>query len=339
MLEAIEPGSQQWDAFVKEQPRAHVLQSAHWGELKDAFGWDVVRVGLADDNNLVAGTQILMRALPFGLGMMGYLPMGPYADSDEALTQLWQAIDQRMKQKGAAFLKWEPGIFEGGLPDIGRWGFRESPQTIQPPNTILIDISKDDDEIMSRMSQSTRRKVRIAHRKGIRYYEATREQVGIFTDMIEMTGQRNEFGVHDPAYYEKAYELFVADGSAALILAEHEGDPLAGIMVFAHGRRASYLYGASTRSKRNLMATYGVQWAAIQWAKAKGVQQYDMWGIPDEDEETLEDKFKERHDGLWGVYGFKRGFGGDVVRSAGAWDKVYNPLVYSAYWTATQFRD
>lgn len=339
MLETIDPSPAQWDAFVKEQPRAHILQRANWGTLKEAFGWDVMRVALADGENLIAGTQIMLRGLPFNLGTMAYLPMGPYASSDDQLERLWKAVDRRLKDEGAAFLKWEPGIFEGGLPDIERWGFRESPQTIQPPNTILIDISEEDEHILARMSQSTRRKVRLSQRKGVRYYEATIDDIDTFCGMMQTTGERNEFGVHEPDYYRMAYDLFVPDNTAALILAEHEGDPLAGIMVFAQGETAWYLYGASTNNKRNLMATYGVQWAAIQWAKRHGVRHYDMWGIPDEDEATLEDEFQERTDGLWGVYGFKRGWGGEVVRSIGAWDKIYNPLIYTAYWTAAQLRD
>ena len=96
--------------------------------------------------------------------------------------------------------------------------------------------------------------------------------------------------------------------------------------------------GASSNVKRNLMATYGVQWQAIQWAKARGCTVYDLWGIPDEHEPTLEAQFETRSDGLWGVYGFKRGWGGEVARSAGAWDKVYNPLIYKAYQLALQYR-
>jgi peptidoglycan pentaglycine glycine transferase (the first glycine) len=155
---------------------------------------------------------------------------------------------------------------------------------------------------------------------------------------MQVTGSRNEFGVHSPEYYTLAYDLF-APRDMALILAEHEGDILAGIMVFAVGKTAWYLYGASSDVKRNLMASYGVQWKAIQWAKARGCTEYDMWGIPDAGPDQLEAQFETRSDGLWGVYGFKRGWGGDVVRSLGAWDKVYNPLVYTAYETAVRLRE
>jgi len=56
-----------------------------------------------------------------------------------------------------------------------------------------------------------------------------------------------------------------------------------------------------------------------------------MYGVPDEDPEKLEAEFTERDDGLWGVYRFKRGWGGRVVRTVGTWDRVYNPLIYWAY--------
>ncbi len=63
------------------------------------------------------------------------------------------------------------------------------------------------------------------------------------------------------------------------------------------------------------MPTYLLQWEAMRWAKARGCAEYDLWGVPDADETTLEANFSERSDGLWGVYRFKRGFGGELKRS------------------------
>ena len=79
------------------------------------------------------------------------------------------------------------------------------------------------------------------------------------------------------------------------------------------------------------MPTYLLQWRAMQWAKAQGCLVYDLWGIPDEDDETLEKYFLERNDGLWGVYRFKRGFGGVTKRSTPAMDRVYNRWLYKLY--------
>jgi len=107
--------------------------------------------------------------------------------------------------------------------------------------------------------------------------------------------------------------------------------PVAGLMAFANQTTAWYFYGASSDEERNRMPTYLLQYEAMLWAKRKGCQWYDMWGIPDVDETQLENEFLDHHDGLWGVYRFKRGFGGDVKRSVGAFDFVYQPLLYRAY--------
>jgi lipid II:glycine glycyltransferase (peptidoglycan interpeptide bridge formation enzyme) len=350
MITTLTPTAQQWDSFVVAHPRAHILQLSAWAGQKRPYGWESARIALADGDQIVGGAQILFRRLPFRLGTMAYLPMGPLLTERGQRESLWRAIDDVCRQRRAAFLKWEPGILEEGDPphDFARYGFRQSGQTIQPPRTILIDIGDDGETILSRMNQGTRRKIRQSQKHNIRYYEASRADAAKFTRMIQTTGSRNEFGVHESGYYTLAYDLFVPQ-HAALILAEHTDpatddlpertDDLAGVFVFAIGTRAWYFYGASSSIKRNLMASYGVQWEAIQWAKRRGCTVYDLWGIPDEGEDVLEAQFEQRDDGLWGVYGFKRGWGGKIVRTLGAWDKVYNPLVYMAFQVALRVRN
>src|SRR5205085_4006831 len=144
------------------------------------------------------------------------------------------------------------------------------------------------------------------------------EDVERFIALTKVTGQRDGFAVHAPEYYRRAYELFQAAGQCELFLADYEGTTLAAVMVFALGRRAWYLYGASSDQERNRMAPYLAQWQAMRWAHARGALAYDLWGVPDEDEAALEAGFETRHEGLWGVYRFKRGFGGQLVRSLGA---------------------
>lgn len=334
----ITPDGPTWDGFVSGHRQGHVLQLSAWATLKQAYGWQAARVALADEGTIRAGAQLLFRPLPARLGTMAYLPFGPYVSEESQWPQLWQAIDRCTREHRAAFLKWEPGFAPASSPQQWQaWGFRSSPQTVQPPNTILIDLQQDEDAILARMNQGTRRKIRSGPKKDLRVIMATPEELPRFTAMMRQTGDRNAFGVHDAAYYELAHQLFAPE-HAALFLAEHEGDTLAGVMVFALGAHAWYLYGASSELKRNLMASYAVQWEAIRWAKARGCIEYDLWGIPDADEASLESQFETRSDGLWGVYGFKRGWGGQIQRSAGAWDKVYNPFIYTAYRTVLRLR-
>ncbi len=329
------PDAAEWDQFVVGQSRAHVLQLSGWGALKSQFGWDSTIVALAEGQTLLGGALVLLKSLPLRLGKMASVPMGPYVTDEGLMAELTQAIG---KETGAAFLKIEPGHFhEDRAPDLASMGFVPSPQSIQPANTIQIDINGDDDGILKRMNQGTRRKIRKSQKSDISYNEGRRAELEAFFRLMQATGERNAFGVHSAAYYVEVFDLFIPD-FGTLLMAQHDDQLLAAIMVFALGDTAWYFYGASSREKSNLYASYGLQWRAIQWAKARGCKTYDMWGIPDQDEESLEAQFKERSDGLWGVYGFKRGWGGEVRRSAGSWDLVFNPLVYGAYRTALKLR-
>jgi len=134
-------------------------------------------------------------------------------------------------------------------------------------------------------------------------------------------------------YYQTFHDLFHKTGECELLTAYFGTQPLASLFVLAKGDRAYYLYGASSDLERNRMPAYLIQWEAMKWARNKGCRTYDLWGIPDMDEDALEGAFQEKHshDGLWGVYRFKRGFGGNVLRSVGAWDVVFHPGLYKLY--------
>jgi peptidoglycan pentaglycine glycine transferase (the first glycine) len=149
--------------------------------------------------------------------------------------------------------------------------------------------------------------------------------------MINITSERQQFHVHSMEYYRRAYDLFHPAGLCELFVAEFQGIALAAVMVFAYGKQAYYFYGASTDEERNRKPTYPLQWAAIRWAHHEGCTEYDMWGIPDDVTESIEDEESEREDGLWGVYRFKRGFGGSIKHAPPAMDRVFIPLLYKLY--------
>ncbi len=313
----------QWRDFVAAHPNLHLLQTAEWGELKSAFGWKPVRIINGD-----VGAQILFRKLPLGF-TIGYIPKVAISDQSSVNSdQFWKEVDAVCKRHHAIFLKlevdaWEPEFI------LHLSSFIFSEHNIQPPRTITLDITGSEDDILARMKQKTRYNVRLAEKKGVTV--RAWDDLDAFHQMMQVTGGRDDFGVHSLEYYRRAYELFHPTGMAELLVAEYEGKPLAALMVFACGRRAWYVYGASNDQERNRMPTYLLQWEALRWAKARGCEEYDLWGVPDEDEAKLEAEFESRHDGLWGVYRFKRGFGGELKRAVQAMDRVYSPLLYKLY--------
>jgi lipid II:glycine glycyltransferase (peptidoglycan interpeptide bridge formation enzyme) len=339
-----------WNTFLKDYPNAHLLQTGEWGELKSAFGWNPLRIILPSRTGappLLAarapstrgtrtvddgpGAQILFRRLPLGL-TLAYMPK-PVASGQLSVKneQFWAEIDAACKRRRAVFLKVEPDSWDSETESVNRSHIANntSIHNIQPPRTIIVDLHGTEDDILARMKQKTRYNIRLAAKKGV--VVRPWDDLTAFHKMMLVTGGRDGFGVHSLEYYQRAYKLFHPTGMAELLVAEYENKPIAALMVFARGKRAWYVYGASTNEERNRMPTYLLQWEAMRWARTKGAEEYDLWGVPDEDEETLETQFTERNDGLWGVYRFKRGFGGELKRAAQALDRIYNPLLYKLY--------
>lgn len=328
----------EWDAFVAAHPRGSLLQTTNWARLKNRFNWSSQRVWLKRDGRLVAGAQVLFRSAALGIIKIGYIPHGPLVDwqDNEQLNLLFNQIDLTAYNQRAGLMKIEPLIWQGESPV----DWHNLPQrlegrmlkgdTIQPPQTMLIDLRPSLEEILARMKQKTRYNIRLSARKGVTVRRGSIDDVPVFNQLIRLTGERDHFGVHAPAYYKAAFELF-APHQAAMFISEFEGRPLAAVMVFTLGEKAAYLYGASSGEERNRMPNYAAQWAAIKWAKERGCTTYDLWGIPDAPEEELEAEFTHRRDGLWGVYRFKRGFGGEIKRTVGTLDRIYNDRLYRLY--------
>jgi lipid II:glycine glycyltransferase (peptidoglycan interpeptide bridge formation enzyme) len=316
----------EWREFLEKQENPHILQTAEWGELKRAFGWDVERIISGE-----SGIQILFRRLPLGF-TVAYAPKPVISEQLSVKNdQFWAEVDAVCRKKHAVFLKIEPDCWDSDNCSLftDHSSLVTSPHNIQPPRTIIVSLDGSETDILNRMKQKCRYNVRLAEKKDVTI-RAWGDLDG-FHRLMEVTGGRDGFGVHSREYYQKAYELFHPVGVAEILVAEFESRPLAALMVFALGKRAYYLYGASTDEERNRMPTYLLQWRAMQWARERGCTEYDLWGVPDADEATLEAQFETRHDGLWGVYRFKRGFGGQVKRAAQALDRVYMPLLYRLY--------
>jgi lipid II:glycine glycyltransferase (peptidoglycan interpeptide bridge formation enzyme) len=316
----------EWDNLLASNPDAHILQSTAWGKLKARFGWKVSHIILPD-----SGAQLLMKQVVPGI-RFAYLPKGPVGRDN---LELWSEIDVVCQRNHCAFLKVEPDIWmvDDQKSDLQNEqvprNFILSKHAIQPKRTLIVDITGEEPFILSRMKQKTRYNINLARKKDVTVKPYT--DLSTFYHLMEITGQRDQFGYHSLDYYQCAFDLFTAQDQCQLLVAEYENKPLAALIVFKFGKRAWYFYGASSDQYRDRMPNYLLQWEAIRWARSQGCVEYDLWGVPDEDLSTLEANFTKLNAGLWGVYRFKRGFGGELMRSIGPWDRIYKPVSYRLY--------
>jgi lipid II:glycine glycyltransferase (peptidoglycan interpeptide bridge formation enzyme) len=331
-----------WDAFVAAHPNGHLLQTTAWAALKARVGWQAERVALHQHGQIVAGAQVLLRRLPWGQSL-AYVPKGPLVDWRNAAQarELLAALRETIAPHRPALLKLEPDLPDSPQLDLilTSYGLQRG-HPVQPRSTIHLDLGQGPDAVLAGMKQKWRYNVRLAERKEVTVRAMTAGDLPAWHAMNAETGQRDGFGVHQSGYYQAAFDLF-PDDRARWLLAEFQGQPLAAIAVFALGRTSWYMWGASSSLERQRMPNHALQWAGITWAASRGCAVYDLWGIPDEvgvNPAAYAEDFAGQHGGLWGVYRFKQGFGGRIVRYTGAWDLHVSGIGRRAYYLARRLR-
>ncbi len=350
--------SNSWNQLISNLPVPHFLQSYEWGQVKAKYGWSPYYAVWTEDGkfsvsstyqlpitNVVAAALILKRTA-FRRFSIFYAPKGPLMDwTNESLRKrVLNDLQSFAKKQGAIFLKLDPDVVLGrGVPasvdevtensgqavmsDLKRRGWVESSDQIQFRNTVMVDLSASEEEILMRMKQKTRYNVRLAEKKGVTVRVGTVEDLPALYKMYAETSVRDGFVIRDEEYYMTVWKLFMQEAvngqpSAVPLIAEVYNEPVAAIFLFMFGGRGYYVYGMSRDKHREKMPTYLLQWVAMKHAKAHGCLTYDLWGAPDVFDES---------DSMWGVYRFKEGLGGEVVRTLGAYDFTPNKFWYSMY--------
>jgi len=355
MMEPFTGNASEWNAIIHHLPASHLLQTWEWAEVKSSYGWKPMpfvwkrkEKGL---DSIVAAAMILKRTVlnrVFAARLcILYIPKGPLLDwSDISLSkQVLNDLQVFAKKQGAIFLKLDPDVVLGsGIPgyvdaresedgqrvisEFKRRGWLFSSDQIQFRNTVLVDVSANREQMLARMKQKTRYNVRLAEKKGVRLRIGELKDLPLLFKMYAETSVRDGFVIRDEGYYRAVWEAYMKQPDADYqpfaepLIAEVNSEPVAAIFVFYFAERAYYLYGMSLEAHREKMPNYLLQWEAMQRAKAKGCSVYDLWGAPDEFIET---------DSMWGVFRFKEGLGGDVIRTLGAWDYPASSLWYKAY--------
>lgn len=348
-----------WNSLISKFPNPHLLQTYEWGQVKAKYGWEPLYLAWDESGNwkitsdpdqlstfrapikaaaLILKKNVLSRGFAARLCLL-YCPKGPLLDwSDEPLRKrVLDDLEKFARQQGAIFLKLDPDVVLGtGVPgtendvpepggeavraDLSRRGWRYADDQIQFKNTVMLAVSASEEKMLARMKQKTRYNVRLGAKKGVTVRLGTEQDWPMLYRMYAETSVRDGFVIRDEAYYRTVWKMF--ESSSAPLIAELDGETLAAVYLFHFAGRAYYLYGMSREAHRELMPNYLLQWEALKWAKTRGCHVYDLWGAPDEFNET---------DSLWGVFRFKEGLGGHVVRTLGAWDYVPNQLWYTLY--------
>ncbi|WP_316813124.1 lipid II:glycine glycyltransferase FemX [Pedobacter heparinus] len=195
------------------------------------------------------------------------------------------------------------------------WNLRKANSDILPSNTIFLDLQRDHNLLLDDMKSKTRYNINISYRKGINVKKAGMENLQVWYALYQETARRNRIHINDINYFKTVLtaraENTASPADVALLLAELDGRALAAMFLVISGNRGTYLYGASSSSNRNYMATYALQWEAMKITKEKGCIEYDLFGVAPRPDPSHP---------LYGLYKFKNGFGGQLYHRMGCWD-------------------
>lgn len=297
-----------WDEMVLDLG-GHPLQLWGWGALKSAHNWHAKRVFFRESEAIVGVAQILYRPLPGPFRRLSYVPRGPvYQDGKGG--EVYEALATYVKQHlSGTVLMVEPDSED--IPDAK--GYQRSKNTILIPRTLILDLTKSEDELLEAMTKKTRQYIRKSGREGVMLKQVTsHEEIAKCLEIYHETAARAHFALHGDEYY---YDVDEKLGEASVIFGAYEGERLLSFVWLAvSGKTAFELYGGMDDRGQELRANYALKWHAITTCKRWGIARYDMNGL-------LND----------GVSTFKQGFASHEDMLAGTFDYPLSPL-YSV-WT------
>lgn len=304
----------------------NIFQSQIWQSYYSSLEKDTFWVNCND-------TDVLLIKLPL-VSRFSYLycPRAPQT-SEEGWRLFLNKCKEIAKKENAVFLRVEPFVVKNGL--LKKLGFIKvmnfSPLSRQfsPMNTLLLDISKPEEKLLAEMKPKWRYNIKLAEKKGVKTRAGKSEADLKKFYELSCGMEKRGYSSHSYEHYKKLVDILEKSKSGKFLIAEHEGEIIAAIIVTMFNKVAIYLHGASSDSKRELMPNHLLQWEAIKLAKNQGCEVYDFWGIAPED--------VKNHD--WaGITRFKLGFGGEKVQFLGAFDYTFSKFWYIIFCSVNVIR-
>ncbi len=315
----------------------HILQSPEWGQFKTLVG---ARAVTSDKS------QLTIHKLPLKIWPVGYAPKIRPEDLD------LEKIYEVGKKNNCIFVKLDvPHASCEFKIESSKLKVVEG-KSIFAKSTILMDLTKSDDELLSAMREKTRYNLRLAQKKGVtvKIYPddppghalqmpqpQQKEALEDFIKLQKETAARQKFFVHADHYYKTCFETLSSHGMAYLLEAklstinsQLSTKTAASWILFRYGDVLYYPYGESNYEYRSYMPSNLLMWEAIKLGKKLGCKVFDLWGAASDP--------NDEKDPWHGFTRFKLSFGGLHVKLAPTYDLIINPKNYNLFNLIDEFR-
>ncbi|NQT50376.1 peptidoglycan bridge formation glycyltransferase FemA/FemB family protein [Candidatus Kuenenbacteria bacterium] len=318
---------EKWNEFVRTNEAGSFLQSYEWGDFLAQVKDKVWRFVVEKDNEWLAVFFIYKQNMQLGQSVL-YCPRGPvFLDKmTDSVAQIFSLIVKKIneiaKNENGLTFELDPLTNDQNwLKVFGEHRFEKTKLDMQPRHTLILDLRKEEEDLLNQMNQKTRYNIRLAQKKGVEII-ADSSMYKEFYELLKKTMQRQKFIYFSQEYFKKLLKV----PFARLYLVKFEGKIIAASIMVFWNDTATYLFGASDYKFRNIMAPHLLQWQAIKDAKAEGLWFYDFWGAAPPDSTGREANWA-------GFTKFKMGFSpnAEITEYIGTYEKVYQPVKLGLY--------
>lgn len=292
----------------------HLLQSHLWQNFQESLGRQVV----SDSGDGWSYIAVLEKGR---INSRLYAPYGPVVQSTEALTPALESLTAKAKQLGAVFIRVEP-TGNVSASDLESFGLTRT-YRVQPEMSSVVDLNWSEDEIISRMSPSTRNLHRNYPAKGLSFHKsADLENIEVMLEMLHAVAKHTGMHAHSDDYLRKQAKLFIESNHGAIYSMKLGDETVASALAYDWDGTRYYAHAAADYQHRKLAAGTSLVSEMIIDAKSNGLKAFDLYGIWPDNSPNPSHR---------GITRFKRSFGGDDVVYNGAWELPTRPALYALY--------
>ena len=323
----------QWDKFISQVPGGSYFQSSLWACLRATLGWRCIRLTIQQHDTLVAGAQILIRRLPM-IGSIAYVPNGPLITTNESALHeiLIDRIFRIVKNHQILHIVIQPPR-EGFVYDqlLAKKGFQPASITVVPTATLIIDLTKQEEDILLQMKRNTRQKIRRSQRKGITVRDGCREDISSFYQLLRKTSDRGHFPIYPKSYFQELWRIFHPKDHFKLFIAQLNNEIVSALLLLTFGDTAGPKYCCWSGRYSDHSPNEGLHWEAIRWAKSYGFKYYDFEGIDRNCAVQIKEGNSSSRSQFSSYTKFKLGFGGAVEINPPGYEYMPNPTLSFIY--------
>jgi CelD/BcsL family acetyltransferase involved in cellulose biosynthesis len=291
-VEAVDPtAGGRWDRYVDEHDDGLVYHHSGWlRALKREYGQAPVGLTLVDADGDLHGVLPLMatRGLPLrGAGGNGgrrlsSLPRtpvaGPLADDRDGLAALVAAAAERTSSGMQLQLKVLEPQLDGLVPRLVGHPWRLTYVLELPGNPEAVRFGS------ARGHASIKRAVGKARKHGVRVRSAdTPADLRAWYRLYLATMREHLVPARPFRLFQALWEELRPRGSMRLLLAERDGELLAGCVMLQRGSTVFYGFNGVRRSALDLRPNDAIHWTAIHTACAEGFRRYDLGEVVEHD--------------------------------------------------------